>query len=154
MRRRVAKPLDLLVRARVLLDVHVRLGHVSLRLVVVVVADEVLNRVLGEESPELLAKLGGQGLVVGKNQGRPLGFGDNARHRVGLSRAGRAQKRLKSVSVTEALNQPGDRSRLVALRLEILRKLQRFVVANNRHLSILLREKRGFGRRAIAAPNP
>ena len=41
---------------------------VRLGLVVVVVRDEVLDRVLGEELPQLAVELGGQGLVVGEDQ--------------------------------------------------------------------------------------
>ena len=56
-------PVDLVVDERVLLDVGVRLGDVGLGLVVVVVGDEVLDRVLREERLELAVQLGGQRLV-------------------------------------------------------------------------------------------
>jgi len=46
----VSEPLDLLVDRRVLLDVGVGLRDVGLGLVVVVVGDEVLDRVLGKIS--------------------------------------------------------------------------------------------------------
>ena len=52
-RRRVAHPVDLLVARAVLLDVGVAPRDVCLGLVVVVVRDEVLHRVLGEELLEL-----------------------------------------------------------------------------------------------------
>src|SRR5262249_60189562 len=68
---RVAHPLDLVVDERVLLDVRVRGRDVGRGLVVVVVADEVLDRVPGEELLELSVELGGQGLVVGDDQGGP-----------------------------------------------------------------------------------
>jgi hypothetical protein len=48
-----AHAVDLVVDRGVLLDVGVAAGDVGLGLVVVVVADEVLDRVLGEEVPEL-----------------------------------------------------------------------------------------------------
>ena len=62
--RRVAQPVDVVVPRRVLLDVEVGLRDVRLGLVVVVVGDEVLDRVVGEELPELVAELGGERLVV------------------------------------------------------------------------------------------
>ena len=61
--RGVAHPVDLVVDERVLLDIGVRLRDVGLRLVVVVVGDEVLGRILREEALELAVELGGQGLV-------------------------------------------------------------------------------------------
>ena len=60
---RVAQPVDLVVHRRVLLDVGVGGRHVRLRLVVVVVGDEVLDPVLGEELLELVGQLGGERLV-------------------------------------------------------------------------------------------
>jgi hypothetical protein len=59
----VPQPLDLVVDRGVLLDVGVGGGDVGLGLVVVVVADEVLDGVVGEELPELVGQLGGEGLV-------------------------------------------------------------------------------------------
>ena len=47
-------------------------GDVGLGLVVVVVADEVLHRVLREELLELAVELGRQGLVGGDDQGRAV----------------------------------------------------------------------------------
>ena len=70
--RRVAHPVDLVVDERVLLDVGVDLRDVGLGLVVVVVGDEVLDRVLGEERLELAVELGGQRLVGRHDQRGPL----------------------------------------------------------------------------------
>ena len=61
--RRVPEPLDLVVHRRVLLDVGVGLRDVGLGLVVVVVAHEVLDRVLGEDLAELVRQLRRQRLV-------------------------------------------------------------------------------------------
>ena len=55
---------DVVVLRGVLLDVQVGLRDVRLRLVVVVVRDEVLDRVRREELAELVAELSGQRLVV------------------------------------------------------------------------------------------
>ncbi len=83
--RRVAEPVDLLVPAAVLLDVGVRPGQVRLRLVVVEVADEVLDGVVREELPELAVELGGQRLVVGKDQRGLVVPDDGLGHREGLA---------------------------------------------------------------------
>ena len=54
-------PVDLVVDRRLLLDIGIGGRDVGLRLVVVVVADEVLHRVVRKEPPELLVQLGSQG---------------------------------------------------------------------------------------------
>ncbi len=54
----------------VLLDVDVALGDVGFGLVVVVIADEVSDGVVGEELAELGVKLSGEGLVVRDHQRR------------------------------------------------------------------------------------
>ena len=64
----VAQPVDLVVDRGVLLDVEVLRRDVRLGLVVVVVGDEVLDRVVGEELAELVAELRRQRLVVGDHQ--------------------------------------------------------------------------------------
>jgi hypothetical protein len=60
------------VDRRVLLDEGIGGRHVGLGLVVVVVGDEVLDRVVREELAELAVELRGQGLVVGHDDRRPL----------------------------------------------------------------------------------
>ena len=70
----VAQPVDVVVPRGVLLDVEVGLRDVRLGLVVVVVGDEVLDRVRREELAELVAELRGERLVVRDHErraGRP-----------------------------------------------------------------------------------
>ena len=90
------------------------MGNVGFRLVVVVVADEVFHRVVGEELLELLAKLSGQDLVVGQHQGGPLDGLDDLGHGVGLAGAGDAQQDLLPEAVLDALSQLGNGLGLVA----------------------------------------
>ena len=56
----------------VFLDVDVALGDVGFRLVVVVIADEIVDGVVREERLELAVELRGQRLVVRQDQRRPL----------------------------------------------------------------------------------
>ena len=65
-----AQAVDVLVDERVLLDVDVALRDVGFGLVVVVIADEVVDGVAREEAAELLVELGRQRLVVGQDQRR------------------------------------------------------------------------------------
>ena len=89
---RVAQPLDLLVDRAVLLDVGVGLRDVGLGLVVVVVGDEVLDRVAREQLPQLVGELGGQGLVGLQHQQRPLHLLGDPGHRGRLAGAGGAEE--------------------------------------------------------------
>ena len=116
--RGVAEPVDLVVPARVLLDVRVAPGQVRLRLVVVEVADEVLDGVVREELAELGVELGGERLVVGEDEGRPVDALDRPGQRRGLARAGRAEQRLVADAPLEPVDELVDRLRLVAGRLE------------------------------------
>src|SRR3954469_17623864 len=124
-RRRVAHAIDLVVDGRVLLDVRVRRGHVRLGLVVVVVADEELDRVLRKQLLELAVELARKRLVVGDDERRPL----HRLHEIGdaerLSRAGHAEQRLRLVAALDARDELRDGARLVALRLVVAAKLER-----------------------------
>ncbi len=93
-RRRVAHAVDLLVDRGFLLDVGVRPWDVRLWLVVVVVGDEILDRVVREERLELAVELGRQRLVGRQDQRRALRRLDHLGRGVGLARAGDAEQHL------------------------------------------------------------
>ncbi len=116
---RVAHPVDLFVDLRLLLDVGVRARHVGLGLVVVVVGDEVLDRVVGEEALELAVKLRGQRLVGGEDDRGALRLLDDLGHGVGLAGAGGAEQDLVALAGRDALGQLGDGGGLVAGGLEL-----------------------------------
>ena len=122
---RVPEPLDLLVHRAVLLDVRVGLRHVGLGLVVVVIADEVLDGVVGEEAAELVGELGGQRLVRRHDQRRTLDPLDHVGDREGLARAGRPEERGVGVARRDGGGQLVDGQRLVAGRLELRNDAER-----------------------------
>ena len=113
-RRRVAETVDVVVPGRVLLDVEVGLRDVRLGLVVVVVGDEVLDRVLGEELAELVAELRRERLVVRDHERRALGLLDDPGHRRRLAGAGGAEQRLVALARADRTRDLLDRPRLVA----------------------------------------
>ena len=123
-RRRVAHLVDLFVDVGVLGDVGVRARDVRLGLVVVVVGDEVLDRVAREEVAELRGQLRGQRAVGREHQRRPLVLGDDVRHREGLAGAGGPEHGLHRQTAIEALAELLDRPRLVARRPEIADQLE------------------------------
>ncbi len=117
-RRRGGMPeaVDVVVAGRVLLDVEVGLRDVRLGLVVVVVRDEVLDGIRGEELAELVAELGRQRLVVRDHERGALQLLDQPRHRRRLAGPGGPEQRLEAVARLERRGQLGDRLRLVTGR--------------------------------------
>ena len=121
---RQAHLLNVLVDRRVFLDEQIALRHIGLGLVIVVVADEVLDGILGEKLAELAVQLCGQRFIRRKHNGRASHAGDHIGHGVGLARAGHAQQGLEHLAVLQALHQlfnrlglvPGRRVGLVQLK--------------------------------------
>ena len=101
------------------LNVGVRRRDVRLGLVVVVIADEVLDRVVREEALELVAQLSGERLVGSYDQRRLLDLLDRPRDGRRLTGPGGTEQRIESVALLDALDQPLDSARLIARRLEI-----------------------------------
>ena len=108
---------DLLVGGGVLFDVCIRMGDIRLRLVIVVVGDEILHGVVGEKLPELLAQLRRQRLVVRQHQRGAVHPLDDLGHGVRLAAAGDALEHLRPQAVLDALCQLVDGLGLVARRL-------------------------------------
>ena len=96
-RRRVAHAVDLLVDRGILLDIGVGARDIGFRLVVVVIGDEIFDRVVGEEALELAVELRGQRLVRRQDQRRALRRLDHLGHGEGLARAGDAEQHLRAV---------------------------------------------------------
>ena len=114
--RRMSETVDLVVDGRFLLDVGVRLGDVRLGLVVVVVRDEVLDPVVGEELAELVRELGGQRLVRCQHEGRTLHALDRPSDRRRLARTRDSEQCLEPVAPLDSLGEEGDRLGLVPAR--------------------------------------
>ena len=116
--RGVPESVDLVVHARVLVDVRVRLLDVRLGLIVVVVGDEVLDGVVREQLAEFLVELCGEGLVVRDDERRLLEFLDRPGDRVRLPGPRHAEQRLLVHPALEPLDECLDGFGLVAGRLE------------------------------------
>ena len=82
---RVTEFVYLVVYGRVFFDIGVGAGDISLRLIVVVVGNKILNRILREEFTELTAKLCGEGFIVSENEGWTVDLGYNIGHGKGLT---------------------------------------------------------------------
>ena len=90
------------------------MGNIGFRLVVVIIGNEILNRIIGEEFTELRAKLRCKGLVMSQHQCGAVGFGDDVRHGEGLAAAGNTQKHLFIQSGFQSGRQKLDGLRLIA----------------------------------------
>ena len=124
MRGRVPQPLDVVVDRGVLLDVGVGLRDVRLGLVVVVVGDEVLDRVVRQHLPQLVGQLRGQRLVRRHHQRGPLHPLDQPGRGGRLAGAGGAEQHDVLLARREAPLQLVDRRRLVAGRLVVADHLE------------------------------
>ena len=124
-RRRVPQSLDLGVDRRVLLDEGVGLRHVGLGLVVVVVRDEVLDRVVRHELAELGGELRGERLVVREHERGPLHLLDEPRGGRRLARAGGAEEHDVGLAGVDAAGELRDRGGLVAARPVLAHDLER-----------------------------
>ena len=111
-------------------------GDVGLRLVIVVVADEVLDAVVGEELAELVGQLGGQRLVGGDDQRGLLHLLDRPGHRGALAGTGDAEQRLVALAVGDALAERGDGPRLVAGRIELGHHLEGDALQGHRRSTV------------------
>ena len=80
-----AQLVQFVIDGGVLFDVDVAGGNVGFGLVIVVVADEVFHRGIGEERLELVVKLGGKRLVVRQDERRTVDRLDHLGHREGLA---------------------------------------------------------------------
>ena len=112
-RGRVAQPFDFVVDRGVLLDERVRLRHIGFRLVVVVVGDEVLDSIVGQQLSEFVGQLCGQGLVRRHDQRRSLHLFDEPCRRRRLARAGGTEEDDVALPRVEAFGDLLDRRRLV-----------------------------------------
>ena len=111
----VAQLIDLIVHRGHLFNVGVRGGDIGLRLVIVVIGDEILHRAVREKCLQLPAQLGGQGLVMGDDQGRPLHPLDHLGHGEGLAAARHSQQYLEPVPPLNPFGQGVDGLGLIPL---------------------------------------
>lgn len=115
--RGMAEAVNLVINGGIFLDVSIGTGDISLRLVVIEVADEIMDFVLREKLTKLGVELGGESFIMGKNKGRALVMLDKIRHSESLARAGHAEKGLLADTSIKTSGKLSDRTGLVASRL-------------------------------------
>jgi len=108
----------------VFLDKGIGGGHIGFGLVVVVVRDEVLHRVVGEERLELAVQLRRQGLVGRQHQGGAVHMGDHVGDAEGLARARYPEQGLVRQTGFDAFDHLANGFGLIARRLKAGNKLE------------------------------
>ena len=117
-------PIDRFVNRAFLLDVRIRSRHIGFGLVIVVIADEIFDRVVGKERLHLAIELRGEDLVRRQDQRGALQFLDHLGHGECLARSGDAEQHLIALARRRLFDQFGDRRRLIARRLIIADDLE------------------------------
>ena len=120
----MAELVDIVVYRGILLNIEIALGHVGLRLVVVVVRDEILHGILREEFPHLAVELGRKGLIVSKDERGLIERSNNIRHGKSLARPSGSKQSLKLVALAESLHKSFYRLGLVPGRRERRREFK------------------------------
>ena len=110
----MAQALDLIIDGGILFDIGIRVGNICLRLIVVVIGNEVFHSVLRKELPELRAKLRCQRFIMGKNQRGSVAVGDDIRHGKSLAGAGDAKQHLIAQTHFDAAGQLINGLRLIS----------------------------------------
>ena len=110
---------NLVIDGGVLGNVGVRRWHIRLRLVIIIVGNEVLDGILREEFLEFTVELGRQSLIVRYDQRGLLELGDYVRHRKSLAGTRDTEERLGLVSFSESFDKLADGLGLVTGRFVV-----------------------------------
>ena len=81
----MAQAVNLFIDSTVLFDISIRTGDISLWLVIIEVANEIMHFIFWEEFTKLSIELRGEGLIMCENEGWAVVFLDEIRHREGFA---------------------------------------------------------------------
>ena len=123
-RGRMTHAVDGVIDDGVLLDISIGRRNVRFRLIVVVIADEVLHRIVREELFHFAIELRCECLVRRHDERRPVRLRDHVRDGEGLAAAGDAEQGLVLVLGLEARRELGDGLGLISLGREVADELE------------------------------
>ena len=114
----------MLINRCVFLYIGVGTRNVGLRLVVVVIGNEILNGVTRKKFTHLPVELCRQCLVGGQHNCRTLRFLDDIGQGKGLAGTGNAEQCLTGKSIVQSFNQAGNSGLLITCRIEFRHQCQ------------------------------
>ena len=118
----MAQTLYFLINRGVLFNERISLRHISLRLVVVVVRNEIFDRIMGQQFTQLIRQLCGKSLILNHHQGGTLHRLNEPRRRGRLTGTGGTHEHNIFFAILHPLSQLRNGFRLIP---------GRFVLANN-----------------------
>ena len=118
------QPVNVLVYRRILFDIGVRGRDVGFGLIVVIVGDEIFDRIARKELAQFAIQLRGQRLVVTHDERGTAHLGDHRGQRHGLPASRHAEQRLPLLAAAHPVRKVADRRGLVAHRRERQLKIE------------------------------
>ena len=140
----MAEAVDLVVDGGVLFDISIGGSDIGLRLVIVVIGDEVFHAAVREERTEFAAQLSCQRFVMRDHQRGLLHPLNDRGHGEGFARARHAEQHLTLQSLFKSPCQRRNCLRLVAARL--IRRFQHKPIHPHPSSNRLYHENKGNGR--------
>ncbi len=110
--------IDMIIDGRIFFDISIGRRDIGFGLIVIVIGDEILNRVFRKELLVLRVELCGQNFIGRQNQRGFLNLRDDVRGRERFAAAGDAQENLMARAVANTLDQFLNGCGLVAGRFE------------------------------------
>lgn len=110
----VAEAVDFVIDGGIFFDVGVGRGDVGFRLIIVEVGDEIMDFVFWEKFAKFGIELGGEGFIMGEDEGRALVILNQVRHGKSFSGTSHAEEGLFLDAGVEASGELLDGSGLVA----------------------------------------
>ena len=112
---RKPKPINILIYGGILRYICICLRKIAFRLIIVIVADKILHRIIGEEFLEFVVELRRKCLVMGYYKHRPLPSGYCIGYSESLSRTCNAKQCLMLLTIQKTRDQRIYRFRLITL---------------------------------------
>ena len=119
---RQPQTVNLIINRKILLNIRVRMRQISLRLIIVIVRNIILNRILRKKLLHLSIKLGSQRLVMTQNQRRTIHIRNHISNSESLTRTRNTQQHLSTTAPNNTLRQLTNSLRLITRRTIFRRK--------------------------------
>ncbi len=112
----MSKLIDLVINGGILGNVGIGGGHISFRLIIIIIGDKIFHCVLRKKFFKLPIQLGRQGLVMGDHQGRLIQLLDHIGHGKGLTGPGNSKQGLTLIAFLKTSHQVCNSLRLISGR--------------------------------------